>query len=389
MSFSRRPAVRSRPGSGSSPGPPSEAPGSARSRSGSGSMPGRPGHHRGPGGGAVNIAARVCARAKAGEVLVTDTVRALTRTYLPYTYTSLGQPEPERDRRGHPPPPGRGRALVRSGAAPSSARGAPGEGRRPDRSRRGPRPGRRRGLGGQPAARLPHPASLDPATSSPGSTGRGKPRGPDHPGGFRTRTHGQHLGTPSGSARLDDQTVTRINVATGAVHGPGLVERSARWRRSMGACGSSMAGAGRLAAGGIRWTAQGHVFPRHRTPPCSQGGLAGGSHGGSATPRDVNWEYWDLTTGGGRLWVTSRVRGLSEIFYLRHEDVTNSGGLPHHPDQGGTEAEPCGGRTAGRDGHPEQRNGMLAFADGQLWISDISDALLGGGRGRQRPSGAR
>ncbi len=41
-------------------------------------------------GGAVNIAARVCAKAQAGEVLVTDTVRALTRTYLPYTYTSLG-----------------------------------------------------------------------------------------------------------------------------------------------------------------------------------------------------------------------------------------------------------------------------------------------------------
>ncbi len=41
-------------------------------------------------GGAVNIAARVCAKARAGEVLVTDTVRALTRTFLPYTYTGLG-----------------------------------------------------------------------------------------------------------------------------------------------------------------------------------------------------------------------------------------------------------------------------------------------------------
>jgi class 3 adenylate cyclase len=41
-------------------------------------------------GGAVNIAARVCAKAGAGEVLVTDTVRALTRTFLPYAYTSLG-----------------------------------------------------------------------------------------------------------------------------------------------------------------------------------------------------------------------------------------------------------------------------------------------------------
>jgi class 3 adenylate cyclase len=41
-------------------------------------------------GGAVNIAARVCSKARAGEVLVTDTVRALTRTFLPYRYTSLG-----------------------------------------------------------------------------------------------------------------------------------------------------------------------------------------------------------------------------------------------------------------------------------------------------------
>ena len=41
-------------------------------------------------GGAVNIAARVCAKAQAGEVLVTETVRALTRTFLPYRFTGLG-----------------------------------------------------------------------------------------------------------------------------------------------------------------------------------------------------------------------------------------------------------------------------------------------------------
>ncbi|MCU0505797.1 MAG: adenylate/guanylate cyclase domain-containing protein, partial [Chloroflexi bacterium] len=44
----------------------------------------------GPVGGAVNIAARVCARAQAGEVLVTDTVRAITRTLLPYGFVPLG-----------------------------------------------------------------------------------------------------------------------------------------------------------------------------------------------------------------------------------------------------------------------------------------------------------
>ena len=34
-------------------------------------------------GSAVNVAARVCSQAKAGELLVTDTVRGLTRTFLP------------------------------------------------------------------------------------------------------------------------------------------------------------------------------------------------------------------------------------------------------------------------------------------------------------------
>jgi len=44
----------------------------------------------GPVGGAVNIAARVCARAQAGEVLVTDTVRSLARGLLPYAFVGLG-----------------------------------------------------------------------------------------------------------------------------------------------------------------------------------------------------------------------------------------------------------------------------------------------------------
>jgi class 3 adenylate cyclase len=40
---------------------------------------------------AVNIAARVCASAGAGEVLVTDTVRGLTRTLLPIGFTPRGR----------------------------------------------------------------------------------------------------------------------------------------------------------------------------------------------------------------------------------------------------------------------------------------------------------
>jgi len=37
-------------------------------------------------GSAVNVAARVCSEARAGELLVTDTVRALTRTFLPVRF---------------------------------------------------------------------------------------------------------------------------------------------------------------------------------------------------------------------------------------------------------------------------------------------------------------
>ena len=42
-------------------------------------------------GSAVNIAARVCAQAKAGEVLVTDTVRGLTRTGGRLTFIAVGR----------------------------------------------------------------------------------------------------------------------------------------------------------------------------------------------------------------------------------------------------------------------------------------------------------
>ena len=39
-------------------------------------------------GSAVNVAARVCSQAQAGELLVTDTVRALTRTHIPVRFTN-------------------------------------------------------------------------------------------------------------------------------------------------------------------------------------------------------------------------------------------------------------------------------------------------------------
>ncbi len=42
-------------------------------------------------GSAVNIAARICAIARPGEVLVSDTVRALTQTVLPVSFASRGR----------------------------------------------------------------------------------------------------------------------------------------------------------------------------------------------------------------------------------------------------------------------------------------------------------
>ena len=44
-------------------------------------------------GSPVNIAARICAQAGAGEVLVSETVRALTMTLLPVRFKSRGRPQ--------------------------------------------------------------------------------------------------------------------------------------------------------------------------------------------------------------------------------------------------------------------------------------------------------
>jgi DNA-binding NarL/FixJ family response regulator/class 3 adenylate cyclase len=49
-------------------------------------------HPEGYVGSAVNIAARVCAQASPGDVLVTDTVRSLTRTVLPVRFVRQGTP---------------------------------------------------------------------------------------------------------------------------------------------------------------------------------------------------------------------------------------------------------------------------------------------------------
>ena len=71
-------------------------------------------------GSAVNIAARVCAQAHAGEVVVTETVRLLTRTFLEVEFTPLGK----RPLKGVPEPVPLFRvAPARTAAALTSQRG--------------------------------------------------------------------------------------------------------------------------------------------------------------------------------------------------------------------------------------------------------------------------
>jgi class 3 adenylate cyclase len=77
-------------------------------------------------GSAVNVAARLCAEAKAGELVVSDTVRALTRTSLDVAFEPLGL----RRLKGVPEPVACYRVLA-PGAAVRAAQ--PAGGRRPSR----------------------------------------------------------------------------------------------------------------------------------------------------------------------------------------------------------------------------------------------------------------
>ena len=79
-------------------------------------------------GSAVNIAARLCAEARAGELVVSETVRGLTRTYLDVAFEPLGA----RRLKGIAEPVPCYRVAPRGTAPARGARGRPsGKGRRP------------------------------------------------------------------------------------------------------------------------------------------------------------------------------------------------------------------------------------------------------------------
>ena len=85
-------------------------------------------------GSAVNIAARLCSQAKAGELVVSDTVRALTRTFLDVRFEPLGTrrlkglDEPMVLYRVVPRGPGELSAVRPHGAGPGRARWLAGVG---------------------------------------------------------------------------------------------------------------------------------------------------------------------------------------------------------------------------------------------------------------------
>ena len=80
-------------------------------------------------GSAVNIAARLCAQATAGEVLVSDTVRSLTQTVLPVVFVSRGR----RQLKGVPEP------MAVFAAVPTAGEDAWAVGARATAKRRGRR----------------------------------------------------------------------------------------------------------------------------------------------------------------------------------------------------------------------------------------------------------
>ncbi len=324
-------------------------------------------------GGAVNIAARVCAKAQAGEVLVTDTVRALTRTYLPYRYTSLGTQQLKGIAGGIP--------LYRVEAVPSS-------GRARLTRQLGARRGRVIVLAGlvvvalvaatgvyalnRPPDCLTLPAStkdvvakIDPARNCVVAV---------YQVGY---SPGPMVSTADAVwvANIDDQTVSRIDPKTGEV-------RTTSARGTISGFSAASDGVwildglqGRLTkiASSDARLADTLLLPS--TPPSVVGGVSGGSLGGSATPRDTAFTYGDLAAGGGKLWVTSRMEGSVLKIDPRREDVTNAGyfaierlkvAIPPEPETGFNGALTYAGTGVG----------LITFADGALWIADMSDAAV-------------
>ena len=143
-------------------------------------------------GSAVNIAARLCAQAKAGELVVSDTVRALTRTYLDVEFEPLGARRLKGVERADRPLPRRSPHGDDAGARPArgAARRRPWLARR-RRHRRRRRPGGGRaspwsaGSGASPTAQPSAPPSDAAVADALGGRIAREPSGePRRPGGL-------------------------------------------------------------------------------------------------------------------------------------------------------------------------------------------------------------
>jgi class 3 adenylate cyclase/streptogramin lyase len=321
-------------------------------------------------GGAVNIAARVCAKAQAGEVLVTDTVRALTRTYLPYRYTGLGTQQLKGIAGGIP--------LYRIEAVPSS-------GRARLRRQLGARRGRVLVLAGltivllavaggvyalnRPTDCLTLPAStkdvvakIDPARNCVVAVYRvGYQPGPIVAGAGSVWV-----------ANLDDQTVTRLDPETGDTHTTSAHGQTTALAASDDSIWSLDGRAGQITQFSLRDGRAIHDFVLPSTPP-DVVGLVIGSYSNSYSNDSYNAQYDDLAAGSGRVWVSSRKEGDILRLDPRQDEssshVTRVSIVPAPPP-----VNPHDGFNALI--WPGTGIGKLAFADGTLWIADVADARL-------------
>jgi len=351
-------------------------------------------------GSAVNIAARVCGKAEAGEVLVTATVRGLTRTVVRHRFLPLGR----RRLKGVSELVMLYRVVPEHVDLPSPVR-SPRPLRRPGlfaRVRRRLRSRRTRlGLaafgavaivtvaaGAYATIRPPDCMTLDPSMEnvvikidpSRGCTVAVVPAGYG-PGPIVATSRAIWFGN------LDDQTVTRFDLGTGATHTTsargqvsGLAAEDAAVWVLDGRAGTltkidATSGAGVDAL----------VLPS--TPPEWVPRIHGGSYGGNA---GYNAGYVDLVTGSDRLWIASDKEGDVLRIDPRKEDVTNDSKYPL--ERVSVEPRPSPSDDGFGLRWPRTGIGRLAFIGGTLWISDVAGDQLwrtDAGTANVRPVGIR
>jgi class 3 adenylate cyclase/streptogramin lyase len=321
----------------------------------------------GPVGSAVNIAARVCAKAESGEVLVTETVRSIVRTARPYTATALGRqrlkgvseaisifrlertPSGRMTRFRRQVDARRGRfavlaalALVVVGAAGAAWAAS----RPPD------------------CQTLPNTVKdvlvrIDPTR---GCVITSFETGFD-PGPIVA------TGNVIWVANVGDQTLTRYDPGTGATHTTSARGRITSIAASPDAVWVLDGDAGRIARIDATIGTEVDHLTLPSTPPRIEGQLTGGDHGNDQNPYLAG--YRDMVAGGGRLWLTSSMEGDLLRIDPHRDDVTNP---EHFPIERLSvippPSPPADLLARGVISRDPTGIGRLTFADGNVWIAD-------------------